>query len=59
MMDIKKYDDATLWAILADISEMPVMQNMTKDSDRFMFWYHLCRQVIHELDRRLLDESLV
>lgn len=52
-MNIKELDTATLWQLLADMSEMEIMKN-PNTGDRFMYWRTIYKQITSEIDRRML-----
>ena len=55
----KEVDDATLWAIISDLTEVLAKYKPTSvfelPNDAFMFWYELYQEIQKELDKRIMQ----
>ena len=55
---IRKADTATLWALLADVSELLECRQYKQERSNapFMFWYTVYKSIENELDTRLAHD---
>ena len=56
---IRNADTATLWALVADVSEIMTQREYVpaKSDTVFMFWYGVYKLIEAEIDRRLITEG--
>ena len=57
---IKKADTATLWALVADVSQVMESRGFKPDRNNtaFMFWYGVYKELEAEINRRLVLDNM-
>ena len=54
--EIKKASIDTLWGLMADLAAVLQKKKMDLDSESFMLWYRVYREIENEIDTRLNND---
>ncbi len=52
---LKTLDDATLWGVLADVSNALKSCPFSAENARFMLWYGIFKSLEQEINKRLTE----